>query len=151
MIRASVICIFAMAIPASAQSVAECDWRAGAASIAEPWSENTRTYANGAVRVAVLDTLEPAAAAVHLLVLSPPYDEIGNRQCRTVSLEGALGFNGLNFAEITARYDPARGLLLTLPAALYDPETGGHTWRRLHLTLNQATGDISTELTARPE
>lgn len=145
MIRYAIFCFLA-ALPAAAQSVSECDWRATATAIAEPWSENTRSYANGAVRVAVLDTLEPAAAAVHLLILSPPDDEIGNRQCRIVSLDGTLGFNDLNINDITARYDAERGLVLALPAALYDPETSGRDWRRLGLTINQQTGDITADL-----
>ena len=59
---------------AVAQEVWECDWRNTASSIFEPWEEFTRTFANGAVRIAVIDMVEPGGAPLHLLVLSPPYD-----------------------------------------------------------------------------
>ncbi|WP_108858278.1 hypothetical protein [Aliiroseovarius pelagivivens] len=145
--RALIACLpLLFGTPALAQSVSECDWRAGAAVIAEPWPDNTRTYSNGKVRLAVLDTIEPAAAAFHLLVLSPPYSEVGDRQCRVVSLDGALGFSGMDISKIESDYDPARGLMFTLPAGLYNPETGGSNWRQLSITLNQATGQIITTL-----
>ena len=65
----------AMAGPAVAQQVRDCDWLASAWNLAEPWEENTRTFANGAVRLALLDAIEPGAVPFHLLVLSPPWDE----------------------------------------------------------------------------
>ena len=80
-----------------AQSVSNCDWRARADAIAEPWEVNTRTYANGAVRVAMLDTIEPGAGALHLLVMAPPYDDLGLRKCDVVSFDGGIGFAGMLF------------------------------------------------------
>lgn len=143
MIRALITCLpFVLGVPASAQTVGECDWRASAANVPEPWADASRTYSNGAVRLSVLDTIEPAAAAYHLLILSPPYDEVGGRQCKVISLDGTLGFAGLNLSLIDADYDPSRGLLFALPAALYDAETGGSDWYQLYVTLNQATGRI---------
>ena len=54
--------VLASAAHASAQSVEDCDWRASAQALIEPWEDNTRTFANGDVRLAVTDTIEPAAA-----------------------------------------------------------------------------------------
>lgn len=127
---------------ASAQDAFECDWPARADAIVEPWEENSRTFANGEVRLAVLDTIDPAAAAFHLLVLSPPYDELGGRQCRTVSLEQGLGFAGLDFSSLEASYDPAVGLVFHIDASEYDGETGTSFANRLAITLNQASGEI---------
>ena len=48
-------------LPVLAQEVGECDWRAASAAIAEPWETNTRTFANGAIRLAVLRDLQARA------------------------------------------------------------------------------------------
>ena len=38
-------------LSAVAQVVSDCDWIANPANIAEPWETNSRTYANGTIRV----------------------------------------------------------------------------------------------------
>ena len=144
MIRFGVMALLTcLPVIGAAQEVAECDWRASAQSIAEPWEANTRTFANGAVRLALLDTVEPAAGAFHLLILSPPYGETGERQCRVISREGTMGYASLDFAALEAGYDPAKGLTFTLPGVLYLPEESFSNSLRLTLTLNQATGEIT--------
>lgn len=129
--------------PAMAQEAVPCDWPARADSIVEPWEANTRTFANGKVRLALLDTAEPAAAAFHILVLSPPYDELGLRQCRTVGLNG-MGFAGADFSSLEAEYDPAVGLIFTMGVQLYGE--ADFVPRTLRFTLNQATGAIGAQL-----
>lgn len=134
---------FLMAAPLMAQEVRDCDELASAEAIAEPWDKNTRTFANDRVRLAIVDTLEPAAAAFHLLVLSPPYDELGSRQCKLVGMSGSLGFAGLTLEDMEARYDPSTGLTWELKATVYDAVTGGFTQSPLSVTINQSTGKIS--------
>lgn len=134
------------AIGAHAQEAVPCDWQARADAIVEPWSEYSRTYANGDVRLALLDTVEPAAAAFHILILSPPYDEIGARQCRTLGLGGGMGFSGVTFDALDAAYDPSVGLIFTLPVASFDGSTGDFLESNLLFTLNQATGQIDAWL-----
>lgn len=128
--------------PVFAQEVADCDWRAAAQAIAEPWEANSRTFANGAIRLAVMDVLEPAAAAYHLLILSPPYSELGERQCRVMSATGSMGFAGLSLDGASASYDPATGLTVSLPAKRWS-DGDVFTDTRLLVTLNQASGAIS--------
>ncbi|KMW60549.1 hypothetical protein AIOL_000711 [Candidatus Rhodobacter oscarellae] len=42
-----------------------CDaYQASALALPEPWEAHTRTYSNGAIRVALLDLIEPAAGAI---------------------------------------------------------------------------------------
>ncbi|TCL00487.1 hypothetical protein BXY66_3130 [Shimia isoporae] len=130
------------ASPLAAQQVFECDWRARADSIVEPWDENSRSFANGDVRIALLDTIEPAGGAYHFLVLSPPYDEVGGRQCRVLSLDEGLGFAGVDFSTLEASYDPSVGLVFLVDVGLYDGETGTSKPQRLVFTLNQSTGGI---------
>ena len=134
------------AMPALAESVEECDWRAGAAAIAEPWEENSQVFANGAVRIALSDVLEPAAGGFHLIVLSPPHTELGDRQCRVVTTDDGVGYPGLDVGAATALYDAATGLTFRIPAARYDMSLGAVYDRVLVVTLNQATGAITAGL-----
>ncbi|WP_231704082.1 hypothetical protein [Cochlodiniinecator piscidefendens] len=129
-----------------AQSVEDCDWRARADAIMEPWEENTRTFSNGRVRIAALDTTEPAAGALHVLVVSPPFDELGTRQCKVISLDGSIGFAGLDFSTLNARYDPLTGLDFNLVVGLYDFDSGSSVSTNLNFQLNQATGEIIAAL-----
>ena len=132
--------------PAAAQEVRQCDELASAQAIAEPWDENTRTFANDRVRLAIIDTLEPAAAAFHLMILSPPYDELGSRQCRLVGLGNKLGFAGLSLDGLSSSYDPAKGLTWELPATVYDAATGGFQQAPLSVTIDQSSGEITAGL-----
>lgn len=133
--------------PAFAQSVEDCgDWFARVDQLVEPWEENTASYAEGAIRIALLDSVEPPAAALRLLVLAPPLNEIGERACRLVALSGGSGFYGLDFRGRRADYDPRTGLVLTFPAEVFDPATGAGAPRRLTVTINQQRGDVTAEL-----
>lgn len=136
---------------AQAQSVTECDWRASAENLVEPWDETSRTYANGDVRIALLDTVEPAAAAYHLLVLSPPYDEVGGRQCRLISAHESLGFMVVRFDQIEGEYDPEQGLIFRLPAARYNPDRSEGDWTDLTFVVNQASGQVLAAVTERTQ
>ena len=142
--KAIAVCLGLLAgAPVMAQEAVPCDWPARADNIAEPWEEYTRTFAEGKVRLALLDTAEPAAAAFHVFVLSPPYDELGLRQCRTIGLNG-MGFAGADFGSLQAAYDPAVGLIFTMTVQVYDGMD--YTPRTLRFTLNQATGAIGAQL-----
>ena len=136
---------------AAAQSVETCDWRASAANLAEPWEENTRTFANGAVRVALVDTLEPAAGAYYVLVIAPPYDELGLPQCRLIGYGGGMGFSGMTFDAMDSGYDPSVGLILSLPAQRYNADMADFEGGVLSFAVNQATGEILTGFEAAVE
>lgn len=130
---------------AHAQDVVECNWQASARNLVEPWVENTATFSNGAVRLAKLDTIEPALGGFHLLVLSPPHAELGDRQCRVLTWENSMGFAMLDFQSIEAAYDPAVGLMFTLPVEIAAGPNSTHS-AMLRLSLNQATGEIGTRV-----
>jgi hypothetical protein len=141
-----------MAAPAFAQdsaaTVTPCGDATRADTIAEPWEDNTATYADDQVRIAMLDMVEPAGGALKLLVISPPRNELGLRQCRVVGLDNGLGFYDMNFAAHQASYDPARGLTITLPARHYPVNgdfDGDEGWFQLSVIINQQTGDIVTQ------
>ena len=128
----------ALGAPAAAQSTIDCQgWQASVQNIPEPWQDHTRAFANGDIRVALLDTIEPAAGAFYLMVIAPPYDELGSRKCVVVAEQnGTIGFAGLLFDQIDASYDPATGLTLRMPIQRFDPAI-------LAVTINQAAGTIS--------
>ena len=125
-----------------------CDWQSSARNIVEPWDENARVFANGDVRIVNLDTIEPAIGFAYLMVLSPPRDILGGRQCQVIGAAEGIGFAGFDFDTLTAGYDPAVGLIFEVVTYAYDPETDTTPRRFLTITLNQATGDISAVVSA---
>ena len=134
--------------PATAQVVTECGWVGSPANIVEPWQAHSRTYANGAIRIALLDTEEPVCCAAHLLVLSPSGDDEGPayRQCHVISdRDGGLGFNLIDFEAISASYDPALGLRLEVPFWRYTDGRDRGLPGALALRINQATGAVTLE------
>ncbi len=133
-----------LATPAAAQIVLPCDDLALADAIVEPWEDHTRTFANGAVRVALIDTIEPALGAYYLMVLSPPYDELGARLCQMIGFDEGFGFTNLEFATLSAEYVPSRGLEFQIMGRIAAPEYDFTNAARLWLTLNQTTGEIAT-------
>ena len=142
-----------LASPAFAQSqdefstagVIECDETSSAEFIGEPWEKNTVTFADGAIRVAVLDYIEPAAAGYKLLVLSPPYDEVGFRKCRVIEHSEHYGFGLIQLEGHKASYDPKTGLTLTIPIGNYDVDTGGNKMSEMAVRINQSTGEITVK------
>lgn len=137
------LCLLTLAaMPAKAVTVAACDGLASVQAIAEPWEVNTRTFANGEIRVVVLDTIEPAAAAFHLAILHPPRDELGSPMCSQLSSSEGKGFGGLDLGPANGGYDPAQGLTVSLPVSLYDPETANFVQGILSVTINQSTGQV---------
>ena len=132
-----------LASPLAAQTAFPCDWQAHMDNIVEPWEENIATFANGAVRVALLDTIEPAAASYYLLVLHPPVNQMAGRICTTVSLDDGLGYAGMFFDELEASYDPEAGLILQIPAIIYQPEQSFQNSALVKISIDQSTGDVT--------
>jgi len=137
---------------ATAQAITECDWIGNPANIVEPWEDNSRTYANGNIRVAWLDTGgEPVCCSSHLLILMPSGDGSNEpiyRQCRVASARPGEGFFSVDVAGINASYDPAKGLLLSVPIGHWHQgmETGAPAIPdRMELRINQATGTVAFE------
>ena len=137
---------------AAAQAITECEWIGTPANIVEPWDVNSRTFANGNIRVAWLDTGgEPVCCSSHLLILSSSgngQDEPIYRQCRVASAQPGQGFYSVDVPGINARYDPSRGLTLSVPIGHWHPgmENGaGPIPDRMEIVINQATGLVAFE------
>lgn len=91
----------------------------------------TKSYSQGKIKIAEIDTDgEPVCCSAHLLVFIPA-PELGSR-CFAVSEKAAQddgsarGFSSIGFDKITASYDAAKGLLLTVPYTLYAGGGSGH-------------------------
>lgn len=133
--------------PAMALSVSDCDgFAASAQALVEPWEKNTRTFYNGQVRLAYVDTIEPACCSSQLLVLIPNKDsEMGERLCRLVSDHGNQGFSGIDFAKITTRYDAKKGLLVSFPYGQMKEDGSGTVQHVGRIRINLAHVTVTPE------
>ncbi len=142
--------LLAATAPAGAVTIRDCsddEATSGARNIAEPWEKNTRTFYQGNVRVALLDTGgEPVCCSVHLLILSPTGDEqCEYRACHIVNDHEGLGFVSIDFARLRANYDGKRGLLIAIPYALYNDEGGPQKTGVARVRVNVSNGRVSAE------
>ncbi len=65
-----------------------------------------------------------------------------------LSSNDSFGFNRMYFDEITANYDPAKGLLLAVPVSYYDYEASGverFEPETFYIRINQSTGTVELE------
>jgi len=130
---------------AAAQTIGPCDGHAvHASNVMMPPEVAIRSFANGAIRVIGLDTVEPVCCWAHLMVEYPQVYE-GYPGCVLISGAGGLGFAGLDMAALTASYDPGSGLMLSVPAGFYEPETGRSRMSPLRVTINQAAETVTAE------
>lgn len=113
--------LLAAALPVTAAEVRECDFAASLQTLVEPWEKNIRSYYNGQVRVALVDTWgEPACCSTHLLIMIPNNDETEHsRICKVVGDKGANGYQAIAIDKIRTRYDAGRGLLIEYPYKRY--------------------------------
>ena len=138
---------FLLPFAAQAQSVSTCaDAPYGAARdiqlIAEPMANSIKTFANGEVDLVLIDTVEPAAAAFHVMVLHPPRDEMfGTRDCHLIG-----AFSGIMWEGLRSSYDPATGLHFFVEAQVYQAETALFVPMEAEITVNQATGEVGLDM-----
>ena len=129
--------------PSLAAEVQECTPETvDVGNIPEPWETHSRSFANGAVRIAVLDTVEPAVGAFYLLVLMDSDDPW--RRCRIVAAQ-ASGFAALSLDAMQSAYDPATGLRLSMDVQQFDVETGRPEPAVLNVLINQTNGTVTAE------
>ncbi|WP_425046631.1 hypothetical protein [Primorskyibacter sp. S87] len=149
MIRPVLVLAAALSIsaPAQSQTLGLCkDSWIGLSQIGDS-IVGGRNYANGNVKLGVVDTGgEPVCCSQHLVVTVPHPER--KRQCFILSANDQAGFWGIDVSKIISEYDPAKGLLLRVPVASYDPDTGGidrSTIRAVPMRINQATGVVKLE------
>ena len=121
------ILALACAAPSRAAILEDCNDYASAGLIVEPWEQNTRTFYNGQVRVAVVDTGgEPVCCSSYLVVIYPNVDdELGGRSCTMLSQGERSGWAGVDVKAIRTSYNATTGLSLAVPVSvLRDDDTG---------------------------
>ncbi|MBV9043528.1 MAG: hypothetical protein JO348_10815 [Alphaproteobacteria bacterium] len=147
------LALLAFAAPAGAVNLVSCnddETTSSARNIAEPWEKNARTFSNGQIRVALLDTGgEPVCCSYHLLVLYPSGDgDQGGDEyaaCTVVNDYEGRGFVSLDFAKLAAAYDPKKGLLISFPYRVYNEDGGPQKGGIAKVRVNSKTGKITVE------
>lgn len=130
---------FDPAVPAAALA---CPNDMSLDAIVEPWEENTASYDEGRIRLALIDLIEPAAAAFQLVILHPPRDEVGGRQCHLIAPHEYVGFPDIAFDRREADEDPESGLIISLPIRITPGESPEDGWTLMAITINHQTGEI---------
>ena len=128
---------------ASAAQLNPCDWRASAEMLIEPWGEHTVEVED--IRIALIDTGEPAAEAFHLLILSP--DPEGRRQCNLLSATHDVGFGAIDFKGIEVA-DVPDGIMLAISTFFFNDGHGSVDLENpvyLHLIIDPEAGTIALE------
>ncbi len=138
----------ACAQPSRAAILEECNNYASAGLVVEPWEQNTRTFYNGQVRVAVVDTGgEPVCCSSYLVVIYPNVDdELGGRSCMMLSQGERSGWAGIDVKTIRSSYAAATGLTLTVPVKVMREDGNGVRPATVKLALDLRT----SKLTIRP-
>jgi hypothetical protein len=122
-------CALAMMFSGSAYgapaAVHGCEGLDSIANLVEP----VRGFANNAIRIAHIDTEEPAAAPQHLLIFVAA--ELMGQDCFAVSPAlpesgsvSVAGYSSIDFAKAQASYDAQKALLLVVPVSVFDPNDG---------------------------
>jgi hypothetical protein len=140
------VALIATALPAAAVHVRECDEIASLQSLAEPWEKNIKSFYQGQVRVALLDTGgEPVCCSMHLVIMMPNNDiPAEGRVCRLVSQKDHLGFESIDMSRLRTSYDPKRGLLVEFPYTLYiDGSKSNHGNGRVRVNVQK--GAVTAE------
>ncbi len=111
-------------------------------SLVTPLATNARAYYGRQVMLYKVDTIEPACCSAGIAVVLPDgASEVGGAKC-----VAAVGFGDVDVRRARSAYDPRRGLLVTLPTRLYDPETGlAGPGEPLRLRIELATSSVRRE------
>lgn len=142
--RQLLLSVLLLASPLQAADVRDCAGQvANARNVL--WEDPTRTFANGAIRLILLDTEEPACCSVHVMVLHPIGDEpfLG---CSLISRSEGYGWLRASLKEAASEYVSGQGLRVHIPMVGYGVEGEGP--ETLSLTINQATGQVTGQVAA---
>jgi hypothetical protein len=115
----------------------------GIDTLVSPASKNSRAFYNGAVQVYNVDVEEPAARSAGLAIVMPfPAGDGPGASCTAVGL-----FSGIDVTKAKSSYDETRGLLLTIPYGIYDPETGrtSPSSTPVKIRINRVKGSVTLE------
>ncbi|NOR63209.1 MAG: hypothetical protein GQ535_12045 [Rhodobacteraceae bacterium] len=137
-----------LGVAAEAQQVQPCfegqniPYQVSAAAIAEPWEANTRSFADGDIRITVMDTWEPALGAYYLMVMFWAGADADIRNCSLVS-NAELGFVSMTLEGLVSKYDPAKGLVLSVPTSFHNPAEGTNENGMLEVVVNRQKAEVT--------
>jgi len=131
-------CIF-LSTQGSAQIVQSCtEFGQASLDVVAPVTENSRDFANGKTNISVISNGDDKGK-LHVLVMSPPYDDAGFPTCQVISDITNTGFKKVLMPMLEVEYDPTTGLKFDLPV---EPMGEEAKTVRLMMTLNQANGKL---------
>ncbi|WP_143128611.1 hypothetical protein [Rhodobacter sp. JA431] len=109
-----------------------------------PVGENIRSYANGDIRLAHLNTFyEPAAGASHVLVSVRSKDS-PIFQGTLISYGETVSFSEVDLMRASSRYDPKTGLNLQIPVRVFDGQ--GFVDRTLEVNVDQSKPKVTSNV-----
>lgn len=130
----------ALTSPAQAFITAPCGPEFSPLTITEPWEENSRNFAEGAIRIFEIFIDPNVASGAALGVLHPNVPGSDSyRSCTAIYAGPEFRYFGQAFvSEATAVYDASVGLIITVPVAF----VGGRR-EMMRFAVNQATGAVN--------
>jgi len=134
--------LLCLSAPASAFITAPCGPEFTPATITEPWEENSRTFANGAIRIfeMFIDPNVASGAALGVLHPVPSDDGYSVRRCTAIYGSSVSRYFGqAHVGQATAVYDASVGLIITVPISFVDSDD----LFPVSFAVNQATGVVS--------
>lgn len=146
--KISLIAAAALAFAAHAQAITvrDCDGTTDSArNIVEPWEQSSRLYYNKLVRITHLDTGgEPVCCSSHLMVTFPSagQDEPVYAECKLIGTKDGAGFLSIDFAKLSAKYDPKTGLTISFPYTTYNDSGDNHPKGVAKLRLDLKKGEL---------
>ena len=142
------------AMPLFAQQVQDCaaanapTYPQLASAIAEPWEANTRRFADGQVRLAVMDSHQAGLAAYWLLVLfSPSEEEADQLSCALISND-EFGFSGITLEGVEVQESPL-GPVISVPTRFLNPTDSAiplesdYKWGRLEVLVDRVNMKVT--------
>ncbi len=92
----------------------------GIATLMTPAAKHSRYFYNGAVQVYNVNVDEPVGRSAAIAIVMPFLESDGpGASCTAVTF-----FSGIDVMKAKSSYDRSKGLLLTIPFRIYDPQTG---------------------------
>jgi hypothetical protein len=114
----------------------------GIDTIVTPVGKNSRSFYNGAVQVYNIDVEEPAARSAGLAIVMPFAEGDGpGASCTAITF-----FSSVDIMKVKSSYNAEKGLLLTVPFGVYDPETGTTVPSRLPVKIRVNLAKTSVDL-----
>ena len=117
------------------------DAHVGLTELIAPVASNSKTYKDGKISLYAVDTVEPVCCAAGVALVIPDVsDETGGNQCLAV-----VGVASVQLDETTTEDDAQKGMLLTIPARVFNEAADSAPGAPLKLRVNVDKGTVALE------